>query len=214
MPRTFFETKELREKRIDTIVNVSLKLFSLYGYKRVTIDMITKECQYSHGLFYHYFSSKNEVFKEVERRSKQLFFEEFLKIKERCEPGYPFLQEAVVTIFDFINDVNNRNYYIYFYTNKKLEELNSGSSIFNFPKEIRNSLVESFSRIRKDLPDLKNVFEFKRLYYTFLTLISGLSLAKIKYPKLFKKKFDGYVFFNRLLAFAKAGKETFIFENQ
>ena len=79
MPKSFFENKELREKRFETIVNTSLRLFATYGYKKVTIDQITKECHYSHGLFYHYFDTKDSVLKEIENRCNKLFKDEFIK---------------------------------------------------------------------------------------------------------------------------------------
>ena len=89
--RTFFENKELKLKRIDNIINVSLRLFATYGYKKVTIDMITKECRYSHGLFYHYFSSKSEVLREIRKRSNALFSEKFLAISKTSSLGYEVL---------------------------------------------------------------------------------------------------------------------------
>ena len=182
MPRTFFENKELKLKRIDNIINVSLRLFATYGYKKVTIDMIAKECRYSHGLFYHYFSSKSEVLREIRKRSNALFSEKFLAISKTSSLGYDFLRSSLCTIVDFINNGGEENYYVHLLFSTKLSELNDGIK-----------MVHLF--IKKE--------NFKRYLILFLTVIDGLSSSKINYPNLYKKNIDGNVFFDRLVAFLK-----------
>lgn len=47
------------------ILKTSLLLFLQKGFKEVTMNEIVKSSGFSKGAFYHYFSSKEEVFKEV-----------------------------------------------------------------------------------------------------------------------------------------------------
>ena len=47
------------------ILKTSLLLFLQKGFKEVTMKEIVKSSGFSKGAFYHYFSSKEEVFKEV-----------------------------------------------------------------------------------------------------------------------------------------------------
>lgn len=49
----------------EQILKIALLLFLQKGFKGVTMNEIVKMSEFSKGAFYHYFSSKEEVFKEV-----------------------------------------------------------------------------------------------------------------------------------------------------
>ena len=67
MPRTAEQNKILKEKRKSRLLNVSLKMFATKGYTLVTTDNISRGARISHGLFYHYFSSKDDAFQVTVR---------------------------------------------------------------------------------------------------------------------------------------------------
>ncbi len=67
MPRTAEQNKALKEKRKNRLLNVSLKMFATKGYTLVTTDNISRGARISHGLFYHYFSSKDDAFQVTVR---------------------------------------------------------------------------------------------------------------------------------------------------
>ena len=62
MPRTAEQNLVLKEKRKKRLLEISLKMFATKGYAAVTTDSISKGARVSHGLFYHYFSSKDDAF--------------------------------------------------------------------------------------------------------------------------------------------------------
>lgn len=203
MPKTIFDNKELRDKRFDTIVNTSLKLFAIYGYKKVTIDMITKECHYSHGLFYHYFSSKANVLEEIKKRSNKLFNMKLKEIVEKTSTGRDFLRETLCVILDFINKGSIENYYVHLLLEDKLEDLNSGKVTAHLTKEIHNKLIDAIKELKAELPNYK-LSVLKTYYVFFISSLDGLSKVKINYPKLLKKDIDGYLFFDQIIAFLRA----------
>lgn len=65
MPRRKEDFAKQSEERIQTIYKAALPLFSLKGYDSVSIDDIAKSAKCSHGLFYHYFSSKQDLFEKM-----------------------------------------------------------------------------------------------------------------------------------------------------
>lgn len=71
MPKTRAQNQEIKDERRANILNVALRLFSVNGYDAVTINDITTKANCSHGLFYHYFPSKAEIFKAIIEQSKQ-----------------------------------------------------------------------------------------------------------------------------------------------
>lgn len=65
MPKTKEQNKQIKLERHNAILDNALYLFAIKGYNSVTIDEIANKCKCSHGLLYHYFGSKEELFNEL-----------------------------------------------------------------------------------------------------------------------------------------------------
>ncbi len=65
MPRTQEQNQVIKDKRRGKLLATALKVFAAEGYDDVTIDSITKASKCSHGLFYHYFPAKPDVFRAL-----------------------------------------------------------------------------------------------------------------------------------------------------
>ena len=65
MPRTAEQNKCIKDKRREKLLSYALKAFAIEGYDHTAIDDITKPAKCSHGLFYHYFDSKESVFSKL-----------------------------------------------------------------------------------------------------------------------------------------------------
>ncbi len=73
MPKTQEQNSTLKEKRKNQIVVSALKVFCKNGYDGTTVNDIVKKAKCSHGLFYHYFKNKKEIFTAVlESRGKNM----------------------------------------------------------------------------------------------------------------------------------------------
>lgn len=68
MPRTPEKNQIIKDKRRAKILKTSLRLFALEGYNNVSVDDITKAAKCSHGLFYHYFQDKEDVYAALMRQ--------------------------------------------------------------------------------------------------------------------------------------------------
>lgn len=62
MPRTPEQNQNIKDRRRAKLLSFALKAFALNGYDHTAVDDITKPAKCSHGLFYHYFDSKEAVF--------------------------------------------------------------------------------------------------------------------------------------------------------
>ena len=62
MPRTPEQNQSIKDRRRGKLISYALKAFAANGYDHTAIDDITKPAKCSHGLFYHYFDSKEDVF--------------------------------------------------------------------------------------------------------------------------------------------------------
>lgn len=62
MPRTAAQNEAIRDRRKDKIIQRSVALFSTKGFDEITIDDISKTSHCAHGLFYHYFDVKEDLY--------------------------------------------------------------------------------------------------------------------------------------------------------
>lgn len=64
-PRTDEQNAQIKDERREQILKAALKVFALRGFAATKISDIAKEAGLSHGLVYHYFASKEEIFFEL-----------------------------------------------------------------------------------------------------------------------------------------------------
>lgn len=100
MPRRKEDFAKQSEERIQTIYKAALPLFSLKGYDSVSIDDITKSAKCSHGLFYHYFSSKQDLFEHMMTGIKKRWNE---SLKDLNMDQKPLFALRDITRFYFSN---------------------------------------------------------------------------------------------------------------
>ncbi len=87
MPRTAAQNEAIRDKRKDKIITKTVKLFATKGFDTITIDDISKASNCAHGLFYHYFEVKEDLYNaivtqfETKYASKVLNFNEIEKLE-------------------------------------------------------------------------------------------------------------------------------------
>lgn len=85
MPRTPEQNQTIKDKRRAKLISYGIKAFAVNGYDHTAIDDITKPAKCSHGLFYHYFDSKETVFRAL--IDEQLTQEYELPVKAALELG-------------------------------------------------------------------------------------------------------------------------------
>lgn len=108
MPKTREQNQLIKEERRNSILICSLYLFALKGYSSVNIDDVTKAAKCSHGLFYHYFKDKEELFFSV---IEEVALKQFIPLINSIN----YNQKAKFAIHDLLNCLyeilvgNNKN---------------------------------------------------------------------------------------------------------
>lgn len=102
---------DLKKEKQDRMINASLKIFALQGYRHASTDDIVREAAVSKGLLFHYFGSKLGVYtfiydysvrymnlelkSSVDPKEKDMFL--LLKQTEAARMhamrGYPYMQQ-------------------------------------------------------------------------------------------------------------------------
>ena len=96
MPKTKEQFEQIRQERMNTILRSALNLFVMKGYNAFSLDEITKDAKCSHGLLYHYFHSKEELYEAV---LNQIVYPSTIRIVENVN----FDQKAIFVIHDLLD---------------------------------------------------------------------------------------------------------------
>ena len=177
-----------KEQRKEKIVLSALKVFCEKGYGGATINDIVKKAKCSHGLFYHYFKNKKEIFTAVtEIRGKHMmtFLDEVIK-----ESGNYVDKLYKLTEYTFQNIKNDEifayRYYFFVSTVFNKAESNSPPPKCKTPPHIR--MFNFFEQGIKngDFSDKYPAEECAKLYNS---IIQGATLSFILCPKDFKHNF-------------------------
>ncbi len=112
----------LADMRKNDLIISALKMFCKKGYHSTTINDIVKKAKCSHGLFYHYFKNKKELFDAVcETRGKSMMF--FLD--KVLEEDSNFVDKLIrLTEYTFNNMKNDQifAYRYYFFVSRIFEK--------------------------------------------------------------------------------------------
>lgn len=196
MPRTFKQNKELKDLRKKEILDKSLILFATMGIKSVTMDQISKFVGCSHGLLYHYFSSKEDLFNEHKKVCLELVekrIEECALANNKDESLLQAINELFINLI--FSENKSDSYYLYLYTLAKLYSLTYSKQLFSENKELESCFKETFKSILSSHPTLTRS-QLKEKVKCYLIFISGLATNYIKFPGLFVKKIDHRIIYN------------------
>ena len=96
MPKTKAQCEQIRNERINSILRCSVELFATKGYDAVNLDEVTKKAKCSHGLLYHYFKNKEELYEAV---LNQIVFPDSKEVIKDID----FNQKAKFVVHDIID---------------------------------------------------------------------------------------------------------------
>lgn len=139
------------------ILKTSLLLFLQKGFKEVTMNEIVKSSGFSKGAFYHYFNSKEEVFKEV----LELYFGQMLHLDYDSLPS-DSLQSFYKTILDIQQkkDTAIRTWYAsYFKEEEEVPSSNLYYILFDAVRMLPDFRDKQKTRLQDELKAWENVIQ-------------------------------------------------------
>ncbi|MFA5503149.1 MAG: TetR/AcrR family transcriptional regulator [Bacilli bacterium] len=125
MPRNKDDYANIQKQRKSALLDSSLRLFALFGYDSISIDDITKDAKCSHGLFYHYFNSKEDLLLQLISKNKDDWENSAKSIDFTQKPKF-VLREIIDFHLSKLNASDKSAYAAFFflttYFQKKLPE--------------------------------------------------------------------------------------------
>ena len=189
MQKTKLQQPSVADMRKNDLIISALKMFCKKGYHSTTINDIVKKAKCSHGLFYHYFKNKKELFDAVcETRGKHMMF--FLD--KVLEEDSNFVDKLVrLTEYTFNNMKNDQifAYRYYFFVSRIFEkaENNIMPPKDKVPPHLR--MCEFFEKgiACGDFHDKYSPKECSKIYNC---IVQGATLSFILCPKELKRSFN------------------------
>ncbi len=184
--------KEKIRKKIpknELIIKSALKVFCEKGYDGTTIDDIVHKAGCSHGLFYHYYKSKKQVFDEV-INARNISSTERLREELKAIKGFREKLRTLINhvIADYTRDENNA-YYFYFFLSRCFAMRENGE-IFPPPKDnspfpLLEILHEVFTEGQKS-GECIDSYSVAECIQILIYIISGTALSFVITPKDFQ----------------------------
>jgi len=184
MPRKSELNQELRDVRKEQILKAALIVFARRGMVAAKISDIAKEAGLSHGLVYHYFNSKEEIFSLLVKEAMNRSVEVIQKANEY--KGTP-LEKLRWMTEQILNSFIDSEHTLLFLI------MIQASTSDAIPTEVKELLTgdQSLSPVMYTLPIIEagqekgeiisaNPVTLAVTYYSF---IQGLAINKIQWPE-------------------------------
>ena len=187
MKRISRKNRKIKRTRKDEIVFASLKVFCEKGYDGTSINDITKKIKCSHGLFYHYFSSKKEVFHEIMKIKHSATTDKIQKEISLTEDYNEKLKIIVDNIFYELKNDENFSYFFYFFVSEGFKKNSREASSIEKDKPTQKYLFRNFFKEGQEKGFFTTQHTSNNLARLFVSIISGATLTYIIAPKEIQK---------------------------
>ena len=108
MPKSKEQFEKIKEERKNSILNAALYVFALNGYDAVTSDSITTKADCSHGLLYHYFKTKDDLFVAVLEKAKKIVYEDILINVDKNQGSTALLKGVLNAYLDALKSPDDK----------------------------------------------------------------------------------------------------------
>ncbi len=177
MPKSKEQFEQIRNERINQILQSALYLFVMKGYEAVNLDEVTKSANCSHGLLYHYFKGKDELYVAVINNIVVPFM-------KNCVKDVDFNQKAKFVVHDLleimlkkikaVDDKNSWN--IYLFLNVHLQK--------NLFLKNKNDKTQSFLKVLELVKRGQDEGDFnlnppEEIAISVLSTIKGLAYTRV-----------------------------------
>ena len=163
------------QERIQNILKVGYKFFSLYGFEKTTMKDIANELGFSKGSLYYYFTDKDSLFKAIVENSQQDFIKEIAEKLKSCESPLEKLKEYNKQRLFFFKSILNMN-------QVKVSEYRSYSpDLKQLWVNFREQEIEIIESILKEgaVKNEKVDFNLREMAELFIDILKGLRNIQI-----------------------------------
>lgn len=155
------------------IIKAAQELFARFGFVKTTVDEIARAARMGKATLYHYFSSKENIFKEVIEKESRILNEKVKAAIDKEETPQKKLRAFVMTRMMYLNELAN------IYSALKDEFLNQYAFIEKVREKDLHQEKESVKNILNEGIE-NNIFKIRDAELTSFAIISALK--GLEYP--------------------------------
>ena len=189
MPKKVSDNRLKKPSTKLKIERSALKVFCEKGYDSATVDDICKKAGCSHGLFYHYFKNKKEVFKEMMNLKSDTLSSSINK-RVSDEPSYLNKLKLLLESMSYsLKHDENHPYFFYLFVSRSFHFKENGKyppppkdsdgKVKKPPIEIFTELFEKGQKAG-EFTDKYSPADCARL---FISIVTGATLGYVIAPK-------------------------------
>lgn len=178
-PRNEEQNELIKDERREQILSAALRSFATRGFAATKISDIVARADMSHGLVYHYFKSKEEIFHVLLERAMQTSIQSVLSVEALPLSPIEKLRQIAVYILGGIESFEDSAYYFLIVAQASVMEDPGAEN-----KELLSSSnisLQSLVRIIKAGQEADEIMEADPLSMacTFFAAIQGLAMYKL-----------------------------------
>ncbi len=185
MPKTARQLEKIKAARKEQIVLAGLKVFCEKGYDGAKVDDIVKKAGCSHGLFYHYFRNKREIFDEIVQNADSDTYEVVSSHISAQKDGYmETLRNLLTYLFNKIYSNENFSYYFFFFITRRFLRVNAETTPGDSePKKHLSKLFMKFFEDGQKAGAFTDKYSPENCCSLLLSIVQGYSLNNVLLPK-------------------------------
>ena len=180
MPRTSEQFQQMRNEREDSILHAGMYLFATRGYESTTADAISKIANCSHGLVFHYYPTKDELYKAViEKMVKPIISKLIVTIDYDQKAKFMFIDSTNKFLAGLKNENDEFAWAIYLLLDMHLQGIIEPKvKNVESKKKVYDWVFEMIERGKQE-GDF-NELNSRELVVSILALYKGLAYNRIK----------------------------------
>jgi len=155
------------------ITQVAQKIFSRYGLLKTTVDEIAKAARMGKASLYHYFKSKEDIFREVVEKENKLLTEKIQEAINKVDSPMEKIRMYIITRMNYLNELAN------IHSALTDDYLDHYAFIEKIRKKNFHEEIETIKNILKEGVKEK-IFKIRDIELTSFTIISALK--GLEYP--------------------------------
>lgn len=178
-PRNEEQNAAIKDERREQILSAALRVFAKRGFAATKISDIVARTDMSHGLVYHYFKSKEEVFYELLKRAMETSSQSLLMVESMPLSPIEKVRQTANYILGGIENFEESAYYFLIVTHASVME-GAGEEGEELLK-ISNIPMESLTRILQagqEAGEIRDGDPFG-MAMIFFAAIQGLAIYKL-----------------------------------
>ncbi|NQX62731.1 TetR/AcrR family transcriptional regulator [Paenibacillus qinlingensis] len=165
------QLKKIYEERKQQITLAAVRIFAQRGLPGTKISMITAEAGVSHGLFYHYFKTKEELFTSLVREAIETSMKEMDSLSQLTVSPI----EKIKILTQGMLDENGAPYFMLLHRARNFEEVPEEVSqlIQQYPVDVYVKLLLPLFEEGQQRGEVADG-EAEELIASYLTVLSGV----------------------------------------